>query len=683
MLRSTNPNHCAVLTTFSTRNNATNPRPSDSTTNFGFEKVAESEKVKKVFEVFQNVSNKYDTMNDAMSLGVHRLWKDEFVRILGPTPGSKILDVAGGTGDIAFRLLLALATQEDKDLVLPQETDQQVDPITVVGKAIFDTVAHSVVNQVAHSVAHSVVNQVTGDTSKVPSRKPESAMNESSYASSSSSSSSSSDEEDELLSADLPPVAPMASSDPKVEASMEALRQKTGRFSTQDFDFEALEELDLDADGENAVEKGGLFVAGNIAGAKGQQISLSNFSDGPLGKVFRNDPHFVTSEHGEEEGEEEDVVVTPVAPPAFLDGASNEAAVDDMKNLKIEDTAALDDLSLDFDNLDIDDSLRNELLYNEGYVSKPRSKRTIRASSQEPIKADPTYGGAEVTSVETISEGDPNAYAEGFGVGDLEFGSTTDFGSAGGIRSLKVAPTYTLYKHNPARESDKADSDSGIMDYLLSVEGSPSTEEQPEGEYADDPYDSTSSSEELAENIVENMLPPSEHDFENKLPSGGHVTVFDLSPKMLEEGQKKADSLGYTTGLSWVEGNAEALPFPDDSFDAYTIAFGIRNCTSVDNVLAEAYRVLKPGGRFLCLEFSKVDNPLLQQMYDTYSFNLIPVMGEVIAGDWKSYQYLVESIRMFPDQAQFKSMIENAGFRMVRYDNLTMGVAAIHSGFKV
>jgi len=171
--------------------------------------------------------------------------------------------------------------------------------------------------------------------------------------------------------------------------------------------------------------------------------------------------------------------------------------------------------------------------------------------------------------------------------------------------------------------------------------------------------------------------------FDNVLPSGGHVTVLDLSPKMIQEGKARASSMGYNLGISWKEGNAEALPFPEDTFDAYTIAFGIRNCTHLDKVLAEAYRVLKPGGRFLCLEFSKVSNPVLRQLYDAYSFQLIPVMGQVIAGDWNSYQYLVESIRVFPDQDTFKNMIEDAGFRMVQYENLSMGIAAIHSGFKV
>ncbi|XP_059171699.1 2-methoxy-6-polyprenyl-1,4-benzoquinol methylase, mitochondrial-like [Physella acuta] len=165
--------------------------------------------------------------------------------------------------------------------------------------------------------------------------------------------------------------------------------------------------------------------------------------------------------------------------------------------------------------------------------------------------------------------------------------------------------------------------------------------------------------------------------------NGSHVTVCDINQAMLDVGKDKAKDMGYTSGISWVKGNAEMLPLPDNSFDAYTIAFGIRNCTHVQKVLNDAYRVLKPGGRFMCLEFSEVKNPLLRSVYDNYSFQVIPVMGQIIAGDWKSYQYLVESIRQFPNQEDFAQMIKTAGFRMVQYENLTFGVAAIHSGFKV
>ncbi|XP_069034545.1 2-methoxy-6-polyprenyl-1,4-benzoquinol methylase, mitochondrial [Embiotoca jacksoni] len=161
------------------------------------------------------------------------------------------------------------------------------------------------------------------------------------------------------------------------------------------------------------------------------------------------------------------------------------------------------------------------------------------------------------------------------------------------------------------------------------------------------------------------------------------AVVCDINKEMLKVGKEKADGLDIRAGLSWVVGDAEELPFDDDQFDIYTIAFGIRNVTHIDQALQEALRVLKPGGRFMCLEFSKVTNPVLARLYEAYSFQMIPVLGEVIAGDWKSYQYLVESIRKFPDQEEFKCMIEDAGFYCVQYYNLTGGVVALHSGFKL
>ncbi|XP_031550445.1 2-methoxy-6-polyprenyl-1,4-benzoquinol methylase, mitochondrial-like [Actinia tenebrosa] len=161
------------------------------------------------------------------------------------------------------------------------------------------------------------------------------------------------------------------------------------------------------------------------------------------------------------------------------------------------------------------------------------------------------------------------------------------------------------------------------------------------------------------------------------------VTVCDINKYMLEVGKQKANKLNFTSGLSWVAGDAQNLPAKDNSFDAYTIAFGIRNVTRIQEALEEAYRVLRPGGRFLCLEFSEVKNPVISRVYDKYSFNAIPVMGQVLAADWKSYQYLVESIRQFPNQEEFAGMIEDAGFRSVTYENLNIGVAAIHSGFKL
>uniref|UniRef100_A0A1A7Y901 2-methoxy-6-polyprenyl-1,4-benzoquinol methylase, mitochondrial n=2 Tax=Iconisemion striatum TaxID=60296 RepID=A0A1A7Y901_9TELE len=166
-------------------------------------------------------------------------------------------------------------------------------------------------------------------------------------------------------------------------------------------------------------------------------------------------------------------------------------------------------------------------------------------------------------------------------------------------------------------------------------------------------------------------------------PQESSAVVCDINKEMLKVGKQKADSMGIVSGLSWVVGDAEELPFDDDQFDIYTIAFGIRNVTRIDQALQEALRVLKPGGRFMCLEFSKVTNPVLARLYDAYSFQVIPVLGEVIAGDWKSYQYLVESIRKFPDQEEFKGLIEDAGFCCVQHYNLTGGVVALHSGFKL
>lgn len=160
------------------------------------------------------------------------------------------------------------------------------------------------------------------------------------------------------------------------------------------------------------------------------------------------------------------------------------------------------------------------------------------------------------------------------------------------------------------------------------------------------------------------------------------ISVCDISESMLGVGRQRAEALGHR-GIDWVCGDAQKLPFEEGEFDCYTIAFGIRNVVDVQKALDEAYRVLKPGGRFMCLEFSHVKNPLVRWAYDQYSLNVIPPMGQVVAGDWASYQYLVESIRKFPDQETFKEMIEEAGFRNVTYENLTLGVAAIHSGFKI
>ncbi|XP_052801314.1 2-methoxy-6-polyprenyl-1,4-benzoquinol methylase, mitochondrial-like [Mya arenaria] len=181
----------------------------------------------------------------------------------------------------------------------------------------------------------------------------------------------------------------------------------------------------------------------------------------------------------------------------------------------------------------------------------------------------------------------------------------------------------------------------------------------------------------------------SESSDENGLPSNNqrshdcHVTVCDINQSMLEVGQGRAAEAGITSGISWLKGNAECLPVEDNSFDVYTIAFGIRNCTHIDKVVDEAYRVLRPGGRFMCLEFSEVPNSLIRSVYDEYSFQVIPVLGQVLAADWSSYQYLVESIRQFPNQETFKKLIQCSGFKAVTYENLTFGVVAIHSGFKL
>lgn len=168
-----------------------------------------------------------------------------------------------------------------------------------------------------------------------------------------------------------------------------------------------------------------------------------------------------------------------------------------------------------------------------------------------------------------------------------------------------------------------------------------------------------------------------------KKSENSNVTVCDINPDMLEEGKKRAIDRGIVKNIDWVEGNAEKLPFKDNEFDFYTIAFGIRNVTNIDNALREANRVLKPGGRFLCLEFSHVENELLAKIYDGFSFNIIPKMGSMIAGDAESYQYLVESIRKFPTQEQFITKIKNAGFIQTKYRNLSGGIVAIHSGWKV
>ncbi len=163
----------------------------------------------------------------------------------------------------------------------------------------------------------------------------------------------------------------------------------------------------------------------------------------------------------------------------------------------------------------------------------------------------------------------------------------------------------------------------------------------------------------------------------------GPIIVFDLTPEMLAVGRDRALDRGILTGLQWVAGDAEALPLPDRSVEAYTIAFGLRNVTHVERALAEARRVLKPGGHFLCLEFSRVVLPFLDDLYDLYSFRVLPALGAVVAGDRAAYQYLVESIRRFPPQEELAAMITAAGLDQVRYRNLTGGVAALHSAWRI
>ncbi|MFQ3252480.1 MAG: demethylmenaquinone methyltransferase/2-methoxy-6-polyprenyl-1,4-benzoquinol methylase [Loktanella salsilacus] len=168
-----------------------------------------------------------------------------------------------------------------------------------------------------------------------------------------------------------------------------------------------------------------------------------------------------------------------------------------------------------------------------------------------------------------------------------------------------------------------------------------------------------------------------------KRAGSGHSTVLDITESMLVEGRKRAEAESMHDQLDWVVGDAMALPFPDNTFDVYTISFGIRNVTRPQEALNEAYRVLRPGGRLMVLEFSQLPNPMMQKAYDAYSFNVIPRMGQIIAGDRDSYQYLVESIRNFPDQDTFLGMVRAAGFDNAKYRNLTLGVAALHSGWKL
>lgn len=161
----------------------------------------------------------------------------------------------------------------------------------------------------------------------------------------------------------------------------------------------------------------------------------------------------------------------------------------------------------------------------------------------------------------------------------------------------------------------------------------------------------------------------------------GHATICDMTEEMLIEGAARAEKRGLA--LDWVRGDAMALPFADGSFDAATIAFGIRNVTRPEVALAEIFRVLRRGGRFICLEFSQPAIPAIEWLYDRYSFNVIPALGQAVTGDRASYQYLVESIRRFPDPETFAGQLRTAGFDQVRVRTLSLGVVALHSGWRL
>jgi demethylmenaquinone methyltransferase/2-methoxy-6-polyprenyl-1,4-benzoquinol methylase len=165
--------------------------------------------------------------------------------------------------------------------------------------------------------------------------------------------------------------------------------------------------------------------------------------------------------------------------------------------------------------------------------------------------------------------------------------------------------------------------------------------------------------------------------------AGADVAVVDVNEQMLRVGRDRALDTNRFTGLFWIAGDAMALPFADRAVDSATIAFAMRNVTHIDRALAEIRRVLKPGGRFLCLEFSKVTLPVLDAVYDRYSFTVLPALGGTVAGDAESYRYLAESIRRFPDQDGFAGLMRTAGFERVRWRNLSAGIACIHSGWRL
>jgi demethylmenaquinone methyltransferase/2-methoxy-6-polyprenyl-1,4-benzoquinol methylase len=167
------------------------------------------------------------------------------------------------------------------------------------------------------------------------------------------------------------------------------------------------------------------------------------------------------------------------------------------------------------------------------------------------------------------------------------------------------------------------------------------------------------------------------------IAAAGGAVICDVNERMLEIGRARALDQGILFGLQWLAADAERLPFPDRSFELYTIAFGLRNVTHFAAALAEARRVLKPGGRFLCLEFTPEVMPLLQPLYDLYSFQIVPLLGQIVTGDRDAYRYLVESIRGFPRQSELAELMSSAGLEQVRYRNLTGGIAALHSAWRL
>ena len=171
--------------------------------------------------------------------------------------------------------------------------------------------------------------------------------------------------------------------------------------------------------------------------------------------------------------------------------------------------------------------------------------------------------------------------------------------------------------------------------------------------------------------------------FINRTKNQAAVTVIDRNENMLKEGKRRSYAGKLETDIEWVCGDAMKLPFKNEVFDYYTISFGIRNVLDLKKCLSEAFRVLKPGGRIMILEFSKVENQTLSKIYDAFSFNVVPRLGKLIANDAESYQYLIESIRKFPSQEKLTNLVTEVGFRQVKYRNLTQGVVAMHSGWKI